>query len=119
MIKDIPRPKDWMENPYIGKDGRDYHTLEALKVANAEFNRVMSRTDLASIAIKANNRDSQRYKREQEVLLAKGEYDLAMIEARGIERLADDLNISKTERNRMYDDAAQIRVRAVKPHYNF
>ncbi len=27
-----------MENPYIGKDGRDYYTLESLEQANRQFN---------------------------------------------------------------------------------
>ena len=40
MIVDIKRPENWMENPYIGRDGRDYHTYEALQSANAEFDRV-------------------------------------------------------------------------------
>jgi len=38
-IKKIGRPEDYMENPYIGKDGRDYHTLEALMEANREQKR--------------------------------------------------------------------------------
>jgi hypothetical protein len=34
----IPRPEGWMENPYIGKDGQDYHSVEALIQANADYN---------------------------------------------------------------------------------
>jgi len=37
----VPRPDRWMENPYIGKDGRDYHSFEALQQANAEHNEGM------------------------------------------------------------------------------
>lgn len=35
------RPEGWMENPYIGKDGKDYHSFEALKRANEEWTRQM------------------------------------------------------------------------------
>ena len=28
----------FMENPYIGKDGRDYHSIEALREANKMYN---------------------------------------------------------------------------------
>jgi hypothetical protein len=53
MKKGIPRPKDWMENPYIGKDGRDYHTYEALDAANVEFNRRMQlQTNLTNLLIR-------------------------------------------------------------------
>ena len=37
----IPRPEVFMVNPYIGKDGKDYHSFEALKQANAEYNAQM------------------------------------------------------------------------------
>lgn len=37
----MERQKDYMENPYIGKDGRDYHTFEALEKANAEYFAMM------------------------------------------------------------------------------
>ena len=33
----INRPKDWMENPYICKGGKDYHTYEALMAANKQY----------------------------------------------------------------------------------
>jgi hypothetical protein len=35
--KGIPRPTGFMENPFIGKDGRDYHSYEALKEANEAY----------------------------------------------------------------------------------
>ncbi len=31
------RPDNWMENPYKGKDGGDYHSVEALRTANTEW----------------------------------------------------------------------------------
>lgn len=37
--KKIPRPSGFMENPYIGRDGRDYHSVKALGVANADYVR--------------------------------------------------------------------------------
>jgi hypothetical protein len=39
LIKEIPRRN--IPNPYIGLDGRDYETLEALKQANEEYKRRM------------------------------------------------------------------------------
>jgi|SRR3989338_4320599 len=39
MEKSIPRPEGYMENPYKGKDGREYHTHEDLQAANAEVKR--------------------------------------------------------------------------------
>lgn len=33
----IMRPEGFMDNPYIGDDGRDYHSLEALQRANQEY----------------------------------------------------------------------------------
>lgn len=30
MTKLIPQPQRFMENPYIGRDGRDYDSVEAL-----------------------------------------------------------------------------------------
>ena len=33
------RPDNWMENPYIGKDGSSYHSSEALNVANEEWKK--------------------------------------------------------------------------------
>ena len=33
----ILRPKDWNPNPYIGKDGQDYHSWEALQEADRRF----------------------------------------------------------------------------------
>ena len=41
--KEIPRPEGWMENPFIGKDGRDYHSVEALETANREYAERMFR----------------------------------------------------------------------------
>ena len=37
------RLKGWMENPFIGKDGRDYHSHEALQAANDLWARTMLR----------------------------------------------------------------------------
>ncbi|QQG38818.1 MAG: hypothetical protein HYS32_04450 [Candidatus Woesearchaeota archaeon] len=31
------RPEGWMENPFIGRDGRSYHSHEALKEANKGY----------------------------------------------------------------------------------
>lgn len=31
------RPEDWTDRPYIGKDGRDYHSLGALQEANRRW----------------------------------------------------------------------------------
>lgn len=31
---DLPRPVDYMKNPFIGDDGKDYHSFDALKAAN-------------------------------------------------------------------------------------
>ena len=39
--KGIPRPEGYMKNPYIGKDGKDYHSPEVLAQANAEYLRRM------------------------------------------------------------------------------
>ena len=32
---------EFMENPYIGRDGRDYNSLKALDRANIEWKRTM------------------------------------------------------------------------------
>ena len=37
VIPGIPRPEDHLENPFIGKDGGDYHDIEALQRANQEW----------------------------------------------------------------------------------
>ena len=38
-MQTIPRPEKYMENPFKGKDSRDYHTTEALAEANAEYDK--------------------------------------------------------------------------------
>lgn len=96
----------------------DYHKLEALESVT-NFKSVTFREDLVKLAIKANDRDIQSHKRRQDNLIAQNEYEMLMKRAEEIEKLADALNISKDERNRMYDEAAQIRARAFKPSYNF
>ncbi|MEK6887028.1 MAG: hypothetical protein AABW88_04295 [Nanoarchaeota archaeon] len=35
---EIPRPIDFMQNPFIGRDGRDYQSYESLRQANEEHN---------------------------------------------------------------------------------
>lgn len=47
-MNDLERPKDWMENPYIGKNGKDYHTVEALHAANEEYSRIRNSKNLTS-----------------------------------------------------------------------
>lgn len=42
FIGGVPRPNDWMENPYIGEDGKSYHTLEAFRQANQDYFRRMN-----------------------------------------------------------------------------
>lgn len=44
----ILRPKGWTNNPYKGKDGKDYHTLEALQEADRRFKagRIIPEFDL-------------------------------------------------------------------------
>ena len=37
IARGIPRPEGYMENPFIGKDGRDYHSAEALFQANKNW----------------------------------------------------------------------------------
>lgn len=36
-IEEIPRAKDFVKNPYIGKDGRYYYSEEALEEANRQY----------------------------------------------------------------------------------
>ena len=36
------RPKEWMENPYIGEDRKDYHSEQALDAANKEYRTQMN-----------------------------------------------------------------------------
>ena len=35
----MERPKDYMQNPYIGPQGETYHTVEALRAAEADYKR--------------------------------------------------------------------------------
>ena len=41
MKTESNRPEGYMESPYIGKDGKEYHSVEALKCANDEWLRRM------------------------------------------------------------------------------
>ena len=41
MESKIPRPEGFVENPYIGKDGKDYHSIAALSQADTEYYRQM------------------------------------------------------------------------------
>ena len=36
-IEGIPRSEGWMKNPYLGKDGKDYHSVEELETANRNY----------------------------------------------------------------------------------
>ena len=36
-ISGVPRPLGYMENPYIGKDGRDYPTIDSFREANKRY----------------------------------------------------------------------------------
>jgi hypothetical protein len=42
LLEKVPLSRSkTMENPYMGKDGRDYHSREALKAANDDYNNRM------------------------------------------------------------------------------
>ena len=38
----VPRPEDYLENPYKGRDGKEYHNLHDLERANQGYNNQMS-----------------------------------------------------------------------------
>ncbi|MBI2629116.1 hypothetical protein HYW74_03465 [Candidatus Pacearchaeota archaeon] len=44
-METIPRPEGYMENPYKGDDGRDYHNPEDLARANEEYRRFYSQKE--------------------------------------------------------------------------